>query len=61
MLGAEAQDTLRVDGLYVIPTERALSAGGGWDAGAPADFVVAEDPDGRRVRFVFEGRPPGAE
>jgi hypothetical protein len=61
MLGAEAQDTLRVDGLYLLPTERALGAGGGVDVGAAADFVVAEDPEGRSVRFVFEGRPPGGE
>jgi hypothetical protein len=58
MGGVEAQDTLRVDGLYLIPTERALGENDGLDVGAPAHFVVAEDPDGRRVRFVFEGRLP---
>jgi hypothetical protein len=58
MGGAEAQDTLRVDGLYLIPTELALGEHDGLDVGAPAHFVVAEDPDGRRVRFVFEGRLP---
>jgi len=58
MGGSEAQDTLRVDGLYLIPTEEALGDTGGLDVGAAAHFVVAEDPDGRRVRFVFEGRIP---
>jgi hypothetical protein len=56
---AQAQDTLRVDGLYLIPTPEALAENGGLDTGAPAHFIVAEDPLGRRVRFVFEGRLPG--
>jgi len=55
---SQAQDTLRVDGLYLIPTEAALGEEGGLDTGAPAHFVVAEDPEGRRVRFLFEGRLP---
>lgn len=55
---SEAQDTLDVDGLYLVPMSSALDAGGGLDVGAPAHFTVAEDPDGRRVRFLFEGRPP---
>ena len=55
---AEAQDTLRVDGLYLIPAADALDSGGALNVGAPAHFVVAEDPEGRRVRFVFDGRPP---
>ena len=55
---SEAQDTLDVSGLFLIPTGEALDAGGGLNTGAPARFVVAEDPDGRRVRFLFEGRMP---
>lgn len=55
--GAEAQDTLNVDGLYLIPTARALDDDGGLNTGAPAHFIVAEDPEGRRVRFRFEGGP----
>lgn len=55
---AQAQDTLRVDGLYLIPTPEALGENGGLDTGAPAHFIVAEDPRGRRVSFVFEGRLP---
>ncbi len=57
---AEAQDTLRIDGLYLVPTLEALDAGGGLTTGAPADFVVSEDVDGRRVRLRFSGGPPGA-
>ena len=55
----EAQDTLSVDGLYLIPTPEALGENGGLDVGAPAHFIVAEDAQGRRVRFLFEGRLPG--
>lgn len=55
---SEAQDTLDVDGMYLIPMSSALDAGGGLDVGAPAHFTVADDPEGRRVRFLFEGRPP---
>jgi hypothetical protein len=55
---ADAQDTLRVDGLFLIPTPEALDEGGGLDVGARAHFVVAEDPEGLRVRFRFEGRMP---
>ncbi|MBT8487413.1 MAG: peptidase M14 [Gemmatimonadetes bacterium] len=54
---SEAQDTLDVDGLYLVPMSSALDAGGGLDVGAPAHFTVADDPEGRRVRFLFEGRP----
>lgn len=54
---SEAQDTLNVDGLYLIPMSSALDGGGGLDVGAPAHFTVAEDAAGRRVRFLFEGRP----
>jgi hypothetical protein len=31
---------------------------GGIDTGAPAHFVVAEDAEGRTVRFIFEGKMP---
>ena len=55
---SEAQDTLDVSGLYLIPTADALDEGGGLNTGAPAHFVVAEDAEGRRVRFIFEGRMP---
>ena len=55
---SEAQDTLHVEGLYLIPTETALDERGGLDVGGPAHFIVAEDPAGRRVRFLFEGRLP---
>ncbi len=49
--GEEAQDTLAVDGLFLIPTEEALDGKGGLSTGAPAHFMVAEDVEGRRVRF----------
>lgn len=55
---SEAQDTLTVDGLYLIPMGSALDAEGGLDVGAPAHFTVAEDARGRRVRFLFEGSLP---
>ena len=58
MLGVEAQDTLHIDGLYVIPLAQALDEGGGLNTNAPAFFLVSEDPEGERVRFRFEGRPP---
>ncbi len=58
---AQAQDTLRVDGLYIIPLLEALDEGGGLNTGVPAMFVVAEDSLGRRVRFRFEGGPPKRE
>ena len=58
---AEAQDTLLVDGLYLIPSSRALDDEGGLNTGAPAHFIVAEDSEGRRIRFRFEGGPPKRE
>ena len=58
MLGVEAQDTLHVDGLYIIPLEEALDEDGGLNTGVPAYFLVSEDPEGQRVRFRFEGRLP---
>ncbi|MDH3270733.1 MAG: M14 family zinc carboxypeptidase [Gemmatimonadota bacterium] len=54
---SEAQDTLNVEGLYLIPMTSVLDAGGGLDVGGPAHFIVAEDAEGRRVRFLFEGGP----
>lgn len=58
MGATEAQDTLDVGGLFLIPTRAALGPDGGLDVGAPAHFVVTEDAGGRRVRFLFEGRVP---
>ncbi len=55
---SEAQDTLDVSGLFLIPTRDALDEDGGLNTGAPAHFIVAEDREGRRVRFLFEGRMP---
>lgn len=55
---SEAQDTLDVSGLYLIPMEDARDDLGGIDTGLPAHFVVAEDAAGVRVRFRFEGAPP---
>lgn len=59
--GFEARDTLDVTGLFVIPYPEALDAHGGINAGAPARFLVAEDPEGLRVRFRFDGGPPRRE
>ena len=56
---AQAQDTLRIDGLYLIPLPEALDGGGALNTGVPAMFVVAEDSVGSRVRFRFEGGPGG--
>ena len=55
---ARARDTLDVSGLYLIPMAEALDEDGGFGVGAPAMFVVAEDPEGRSVRFRFEESPP---
>ena len=52
---AEAQDTLDVGGLYLVPMEEALGPNGAIDVGMPAMFTVAEDAEGRSVRFRFEG------
>lgn len=57
----QAQDTLDVTGLYLVPMPQALGDAGAIDTGAPAWFVVAEDPEGLRVRFRFEGGPPKRE
>ena len=58
---AGAQDTLDVSGLFLIPMPSALDASGGLNTGGPAHFIVAEDPEGRTVRFRFEGGPPKPE
>lgn len=58
MGGTEAQDTLDVTGLYLVPMPEALDGKGGLNTGAPAWFVVAEDAEGLRVRFRFQGGPP---
>ncbi len=55
---AEAQDTLDVSGLFVIPEPEALSEDGALNTGAPAHFVVAGTADGRDVRLRFPGGPP---
>ena len=57
--GVEAQDTIRADGLYLVPTPRALDGAGGLNTGAPAHFLLSEDAEGRRVRMRFEGGPEG--
>jgi len=57
----EAQDTLNVSGLYLVPMPETLDGRGGIDTGLPAHFLVAEDPQGTRVRFRFEGGPPKRE
>jgi len=58
---AEAQDTLDVTGLYLLPMPEALDGEGGIDTGLPARFIVAEDEAGTRGRFRFEGGPPKRE
>ncbi len=58
---AEAQDTLDVGGLYLIPGLDARDGRGGLDTGLPAHFIVAEDPDGLRIRFRFPGDRPRPE
>ncbi len=55
---SEAQDTLDVSGLFLIPTEDARDSLGGIDTGLPARFVVAEDAAGTKVRFRFLGGMP---
>ena len=57
---SEAQDTLDVEGLFLIPSGDALDMDGGLNVGAPAHFIVAEDPDGRNVVFLVEGSLPEA-
>ena len=57
----QAQDTLDVTGLYLVPMPEALGGTGALNTGAPAMFVVSEDPQGLRVRFRFAGGPPKPE
>lgn len=57
----EAQDTLDVSGLYLIPMPETLDGEGGINTGLPAHFIVAEDAAGERVRFRFVGGPPRQE
>jgi hypothetical protein len=54
---SQAQDTLDVGGMYLVPMPEALE-GGALAVGAPAHFIVAEDAEGRRPRFLFEGTLP---
>ncbi len=56
----EAQDTMDVSGLYLVPIADALDAQGGLAVGAPALFLLTEDPAGLRVTLRFEGGPPSA-
>jgi hypothetical protein len=57
----EAQDTMDVSGLYLVPMADVLDAQGGLDIGGPAFFLLTEDPAGLRVSFRFEGGPPKPE
>lgn len=54
----EAQDTLDVSGLYLVPMQAARDDRGGIDTGLPAAFIVTEDSAGTKVRFRFDGGPP---
>lgn len=53
--GYEAQDTLDLSGLYLIPQSEAIDATGAIGPGMPAHFTVAEDAAGERVRFLIPG------
>jgi hypothetical protein len=55
---AEAQDTLDVSGLYLVPMPEALGETRALDTGAPAHFIVSEDERGDRPSFLFEGALP---
>ncbi len=57
---SDAQDTLDVTGLYLIPMAAARDSLGGIDIGLPAMFIAAEDAAGTVERFRFEGRRPPA-
>jgi hypothetical protein len=59
--GVEAQDTLDVSGLFVIPFGDALDPQGALGVGRPARFLVAEDSAGTSVRLRFDGGPPRRE
>jgi hypothetical protein len=59
--GVEAQDTLSLDGLFILPADTALDrAGGGVQIrpGAPAFFTVSRREDGSEVLWAFRGGPP---
>ncbi|MBW3534858.1 MAG: peptidase M14 [Gemmatimonadetes bacterium] len=58
--GFQARDTVRVDGLYLVPLPEALDAGPPGTQirlGAPARFVVARRPDGGEPVWTFDGGP----
>jgi hypothetical protein len=52
----EAQDTLHVEGLFLVPFGDALDDSGGLNVGAPALFLVAGDSLGQNVRLRFEAK-----
>lgn len=56
--GFEAQDTLDLTGLFLIPFGDALDEQGALQVGNPARFLVAEDSAGSRVQLRFDGGPP---
>ncbi len=62
---AEARDTARLDGAWILPDETMLERRAGSvqiQPGAPASFTVARDRAGERPLWVFRGRggPPEA-
>ncbi len=57
LAGVEALDTLRAEGLYVIPGRKALDAAGGMNVGVPATFLVAAAADGRAIGYAFDEHP----
>lgn len=62
---AEARDTARLDGAWILPDETMLERRAGSvqiQPGAPASFTVARDRSGERPLWVFRGRggPPPA-
>lgn len=58
---AEAQDTVDVSGLYLIPLPETLGPDRSLDVGRPAWFLVAEDPRGERTVWAFRGEFPRGE
>jgi len=56
--GSEAQDTLNVDGLFLIPLPEVLDDRGGLNVEARALFDVAVDVEGRNILYRFDGRVP---
>lgn len=59
---AEAQDTVSIEGLYVVPADEALERDGGaqLQPGAIARFVVSRTPDGSDPVWRFDERMPPA-